>query len=930
MGIFDFYQRWSGNKIIAGLKDRIAAINAREAEISRLADEEFPQRIKKIKDEINPPAGGGKNAADFLPEVFALVREAAKRTISQRHFDEQLMGGIVLFEGNIAEMKTGEGKTLAATLSLTLSALEGKGAHLVTVNDYLARRDASWMGPIYNFLGLSVGVIQQQGGAFIFDPFYGEEKMEEEGVVFVDVEHLRPATRQEVYDCDITYGTNNEFGFDYLRDNMARRKNEIVQRPLYYAIIDEVDSVLIDEARTPLIISAPAEEAEDLYVFFANLVKGLKENEDYTIDEKERGVGLTEAGMSRLEKQLGVKNLYDPLETKKYGGASMLHFLQEALQAKALYQRNKDYIVKEGQVIIVDEFTGRLMSDRRYSEGLHQAIEAKEGVKIKRESLTLATISFQNYFKLYQKVAGMTGTAQTEAEEFRKIYNLEVVSIPTHREMIRKDLADRVYKSEESKFQAVVSAIKERNLKGQPMLVGTLSVEKSERLSRMLKREGVKHEVLNAKHHEREAKIIAKAGQHGAVTIATNMAGRGVDIILGESIKDLGGLCVIGTERHESRRIDNQLRGRSGRQGDPGESIFFVSLEDDLMRIFGGDRIKNLMTMLKIPEDQPIESKMVSRGIESAQKKVEAYNFDLRKHLLEFDNVLNKQREKIYRERREILLARPQILEAKITDLLKEFLLSIAAFYSQDKKKALEELSQIFPEGEEILEEIKNKTNDEEVFNLSFEKARAILQERKNNFESSWFNLSRELYLSVIDSLWIEHLTVMDELRSSVSLRGYGQRDPLLEYKKESFRLFDDLKEILKDQISKVVLRIVPQEIEAETRARLMYQAPTEQQAAGTFGEFGSQDQTGSVNYQPATPSPARNAASAAGWHSDGGRGKIGRNELCPCGSGKKYKKCHLDKVPENSDVERLFYLYGNEPKEWEKETGLKIKKSKV
>jgi len=930
MGIFDFYQRWSGNKIIAGLKDRIAAINAREAEISRLADEEFPQRIKKIKDEINPPAGGGKNAADFLPEVFALVREAAKRTISQRHFDEQLMGGIVLFEGNIAEMKTGEGKTLAATLSLTLSALEGKGAHLVTVNDYLARRDASWMGPIYNFLGLSVGVIQQQGGAFIFDPFYGEEKMEEEGVVFVDVEHLRPATRQEVYDCDITYGTNNEFGFDYLRDNMARRKNEIVQRPLYYAIIDEVDSVLIDEARTPLIISAPAEEAEDLYVFFANLVKGLKENEDYTIDEKERGVGLTEAGMSRLEKQLGVKNLYDPLETKKYGGASMLHFLQEALQAKALYQRNKDYIVKEGQVIIVDEFTGRSMPDRRYSEGLHQAIEAKEGVKIKRESLTLATISFQNYFKLYQKVAGMTGTAQTEAEEFRKIYNLEVVSIPTHREMIRKDLADRVYKSEESKFQAVVSAIKERNLKGQPMLVGTLSVEKSERLSRMLKREGVKHEVLNAKHHEREAKIIAKAGQHGAVTIATNMAGRGVDIILGESIKDLGGLCVIGTERHESRRIDNQLRGRSGRQGDPGESIFFVSLEDDLMRIFGGDRIKNLMTMLKIPEDQPIESKMVSRGIESAQKKVEAYNFDLRKHLLEFDNVLNKQREKIYRERREILLARPQILEAKITDLLKEFLLSIAAFYSQDKKKALEELSQIFPEGEEILEEIKNKTNDEEVFNLSFEKARAILQERKNNFESSWFNLSRELYLSVIDSLWIEHLTVMDELRSSVSLRGYGQRDPLLEYKKESFRLFDDLKEILKDQISKVVLRIVPQEIEAETRARLMYQAPTEQQAAGTFGEFGSQDQTGSVNYQPATPSPARNAASAAGWHSDGGRGKIGRNELCPCGSGKKYKKCHLDKVPENSDVERLFYLYGNEPKEWEKETGLKIKKSKV
>jgi len=912
MGIFNFYQKWVTEKILRNLRKRAEEVNSEERKVLKLKDEDFPERIKEIREKII----NGAEASLFLPEVFALVREAAKRTIGQRHFDEQVMGGIVLFEGNVVEMKTGEGKTLAATLPLVLRALEGKGAHLVTVNDYLARRDASWMGPIYHFLGLSVGVIQQQGGAFVYDPQFGEEKAEEQGVVFVDVEHLRPASRKEAYNCDVTYGTNNEFGFDYLRDNMARSREELVQRPLYYAIIDEVDSVLIDEARTPLIISAPAEEAEDLYIFFANLVKGLRENEDYIVDEKERGVSLTEKGMKRLEEELGVKNLYDPIETKRYGGANMLHYLFEALQAKALYHRNRDYIVKDGQVIIVDEFTGRLMPDRRYSEGLHQAIEAKEGVKIKRESLTLATISFQNYFRLYEKIAGMTGTALTEAEEFRKIYNLEVIPIPTHKPMIRKDWPDRVYKTEEGKFKAVVEEIKKRNSKGQPILVGTLSVEKSERLSRMLKREGIKHEVLNAKYHEREAKIIAKAGQKEAVTIATNMAGRGVDIILGKGVKELGGLCVIGTERHESRRIDNQLRGRAGRQGDPGESIFFVSLEDDLMRVFGGESIKNLMTILKIPEDQMIQSKMISKAIESAQKRVEAYNFDLRKHLLEFDNVLNKQREKIYKERREILFASHKELESKVLEFLKESLISVCALVDIDRDKFKEEVFQIF--GENFREDIIENKNSEQIFLILFEKAKNILKERAKVYKDNWFNVVRQLYFSVIDSLWIEHLTLMDELRSSVSLRGYGQRDPLVEYKKESFRLFSELKEVLKDQLSKVVLRIVPYEL-PETQSRsLRYEAPTEQQAAGTFEEFQNSSATQKDKTEPVSQFSNINRY-----------GKIGRNDLCPCGSGKKYKKCHLDKNIENEEIERLFYLYFNQPEDWEKETGLKIKKHK-
>ncbi len=908
MGFFDFYQKWANQREVNRLHQIVAQVNDLESKAKKLKDKEFPQEVQRLKRKVKE----GKDR-EVLPYMFALVREAARRTLGQRHFDEQIMGGVVLYEGKIAEMKTGEGKTLAATLPLSLMALKGKGAHLVTVNDYLARRDASWMGPIYHFLGLSVGVIQQQGKAFVYDPNYGEEAQEEEGTVFVDVEHLRPASRKEAYACDITYGTNNEFGFDYLRDNMARSPEEIVQRDLCYAIIDEVDSVLIDEARTPLIISAPAEEAEDLYVFFARLVKELKPGKDYEVDEKERAVSLTDQGIKKVERMLGVKNLYDPVATKKYGGAAMLHYLHEALQAKALYHRDKDYIVRDGKVIIVDEFTGRLMPDRRYSEGLHQAIEAKEGVKIQRESITLATISFQNYFRLYQRLAGMTGTAATEAEEFRRIYNLEVVVIPTHKPMIRKDWPDRVYKTEEGKFKAVVEEIKKRHQKGQPLLVGTLSIEKSEYLSRLLKREGIKHEVLNAKHHEREAKIIAKAGQKGAVTIATNMAGRGVDIILGPGVKEVGGLCVIGTERHESRRIDNQLRGRAGRQGDPGESVFFVSLEDELMRIFGGERIKNLMTMLRIPEDQPIESRLVSRAIESAQKKVEAFNFDLRKHLLEFDNVLNKQREKIYRERRSILFAKDAEIERKVLELLREFLLYLSALYFVNQKEARQEIEQVFGEEDEVLKQLKDASDEASLFSLLFNRAKKVFGQRRQRYGKIWIQMLRQFYLSIVDSLWVDHLTVMEDLRRSVSLRGYGQRDPLIEYKKEGFRLFEGLREALKEQLAKVVLRAVPQAPEEEEERTLVYQAPTEQQAAGTFSEFEqSEDKNG-------LPSQASFAQSQF---------KIGRNEPCPCGSGKKYKKCHLGK-PLGPEEERLFWLYVNQPEEWEKQTGLKIKRKK-
>ncbi|MDD3774071.1 MAG: SEC-C metal-binding domain-containing protein [Patescibacteria group bacterium] len=910
MALFDFYQNWTNQKTLNNLKNKVSQVNVLEKKAQKLKDPDFKKEIQQIKQDLKDK----KTTLDqALPWVFALTREGASRTLNQRHFDEQLMGGIVLHEKGIAEMKTGEGKTLAATPPIVLNALTGKGVHLITVNDYLVKLHASWMGQIYHFLGLTVGAIGQGGEGLIYDPNFGPEEQEEAGMAVVEAEHLRPASRKEAYACDITYGTNSEFGFDYLRDNMSRAENDLVQRPLYFAVIDEVDSVLIDEARTPLIISAPAAEAEDLYQTFARIVNRLNPEEDYNIDEKEHAVSLTDIGTEKVEKMLGVSNIYDPIQTQKYGGAAVTHYLYEALQAKALYQKNKSYIVKEGNVIIVDEFTGRLMPDRRYSEGLHQAIEAKEGVKIKQESLTLATISLQNYFRLYKKLAGMTGTASTESEEFRKIYNLDVVTIPTHRPMVRQDHADLIYKTEQGKFEAVVREIKKRNQAGQPILVGTLSIEKSEKLSKMLKLEGIKHEVLNAKHHEKEAKIIAKAGRLNSVTIATNMAGRGVDIILETGATDLGGLCVIGTERHESRRIDNQLRGRSGRQGDPGESIFFVSLEDDLMRIFGGDRIKNMMNILRVPEDQPIQSSMVSRGLESAQKKVESYNFDIRKHLLEFDNVLNKQREKIYRSRREILYSKNKNLETKINEVLTDALLYCATLYFSDKKQANVELAAIFPFND-LNQEVKKRAfkTEEDLFEFLKQLSDKVLADKKKQFGENFHQVIKQVYLSAIDSLWIDHLTTMDQLRQSVSLRGYGQKDPLTEYKKEGYRLFQELNEAFNDQVAKVVLKIMPVDSQMTRQEQnMILSAPNETAAAGSFDDLAEENK--SSDNQRITQTTSNFDA------------RIGRNDPCPCGSGKKYKKCHLGQAPNGNEL-TLFNLYCENPEEWQKRTGMKVK----
>ncbi|MDO8505663.1 MAG: preprotein translocase subunit SecA [bacterium] len=702
-------------KYVSKLQPTVERINALEEDFLKLSDEElkaktteFKERLGVLPPPLTPPRAVGEKLYDFLPEAFALVREAAKRVLGQRHYDVQMLGGMVLDRGAIAEMRTGEGKTLVATLPAYLNALPGKGVHVITVNDYLAWRDAVWMGRVYHALGLTVSCITHES-AYLYDPLYKSEirnlpagkagpksetnsNEQNANVAAFKVEHefLRPVSRQEAYAADITYGTNNEFGFDYLRDNMVTDSRAMVQRGHHFAIVDEVDSILVDEARTPLIISAPAEQSEELYYKFANLVSKLSEQADYNIDEKMRAATLTEAGITKLEGWLGITNLYE-------GGVSLVHHAEQALRARTLYRRDKEYVVREGGVIIVDEFTGRLMPGRRWSEGLHQAVEAKEGVTIERESQTLATITFQNYFRMYQKLSGMTGTAATESEEFHKIYGLEVVVIPTNKKMTRQDLSDRVYRSEMGKFQAVVKEIKERHQKGQPVLVGTISIEKNEVLSQLLEREGVPHTLLNAKNHEKEGEIIAQAGRKAAVTVATNMAGRGVDILLGgnplisseaDHVRSLGGLYVIGTERHESRRIDNQLRGRSGRQGDPGATQFYVSLEDDLMRIFAGDRVKALMSRFNIPEDVPIESKIVSKSIESAQGKVEQHNFDIRKHLLEYDDVLNKHREVIYKRRKQVLATSSETIvhsqqqvttnsELATTDLKNEVLLMI-------------------------------------------------------------------------------------------------------------------------------------------------------------------------------------------------------------------------------------------------------------
>ena len=814
-------------KYLKKLQPVVDKINSLEPKFEHFSNEELREKTRGFKERLKK----NESLDDILPEAFALVRESAKRTLDQRHFDVQLIGGIVLHQGKIAEMATGEGKTLAATLPVYLNALEGKGVHIVTVNDYLAKRDTVWMGQIYHLLGLSVGCIVHEK-AYLYDPEYTKEqrakndeqlsdkKRDQErdlvGGFKVIESYLRPVSRKEAYLADITYGTNNEFGFDYLRDNMALSLESQVRRGFHYAIIDEVDSILIDEARTPLIISQPDIESSKWYREFARIIPSLKEDVDYNIDEKMKTAILTEEGITKIEKILGLSNIY----AEK--GIKYLHYLEQALRARVFFQRDKNYIVKDGKVIIVDEFTGRLMPGRRYSGGLHQAIEAKEGVEIRPESKTLASITFQNYFRMYKKLAGMTGTAATSAEEFDKVYKLEVIVIPTNKPMRRNDLPDCVYKTEKGKFKAIIKEIKQRHQKGQPILVGTTSIEKNEYLGKLLDREGIPCQILNAKHHEKEGQIIAQAGRLGAVTVATNMAGRGVDIVLGgnppdpeeaEKVKQLGGLHVIGTERHEARRIDNQLRGRAGRQGDPGSSQFFISLEDDLIRIFGGDRIKSLMEVLKIPEDQPIEAKILSNSIEKAQSRIEGMNFDLRKHVLEYDDVISKHRNKIYSQRKEILEKKYEELRDFIQEIIKKEIEKIVAFHSKEAgfefEGILDELKTIFPVPEQIHSEIKRISGQTELVNYLFGLSKIIFQKKeeregKENMEK----ILRFVCLRAIDIFWSEHLDTMDHLKDSVRLRAYGGRDPLVEYKTESHKIFQQAQSALNSQISRTVFKL--------------------------------------------------------------------------------------------------------------------------
>lgn len=781
-------------------KLRVERINELESDIKKLSDKQLKSKTSEFISRIDSKKLES-SLDDILEEAFAVVREASRRVLGQRHFDVQLIGGVVLHGGAIAEMRTGEGKTLVATAPLYLNALSKKGAHLVTVNDYLAKLHAGWMGRIYHFLGLSTGVISHES-AFVYDPDYTDDKHEDERL-----RHLRPVERKEAYDADITYGTNNEFGFDYLRDNMVQEVSQIVQRDLNYVIVDEVDSILIDEARTPLIISQQANKSTDRYYTFAKIAKSLDPKTDYTTDEKQKAVSVTEVGITKIEKSLGVDNIYEA------GRIEDVHHVEAALKAEALFIKDKDYVVSEdGEIVIVDEFTGRMLPGRRYSEGLHQAIEAKEGVQIQAESQTLATITFQNLFRLYNKLAGMTGTAMTEAEEFAKIYSLEVTQIPTHRPMIRKDLPDKIYKSELGKFSAVVQEVKERHSNGQAVLIGTVSIEKNEILSNMLKKAGVDHTVLNAKNNEAEAGIIAEAGRVGAVTLATNIAGRGTDIVLDEKVKELGGLHVVGTERHESRRIDNQLRGRAGRQGDPGSSQFYVSVEDDLMRVFGGDRIGSLMNTLNVPEDTPIENKMISRTLETAQKRVEGHNFDIRKHLVEYDDVMNSQREIIYKKRRRFLESKdlkPDIFEA----LQQEFAYIVQSHTDKstsmiDLEEVAKSVRSIIPVPTDWPQNITSKLPQDIVDSL-LDIAKQMYKQRVEEFGDDTMQLiNRLVCFKVIDSAWLQHLETMDHLRDGIGLRGYGQRDPLVEYKSEAFRLFTQLQNGINSEIATTIFKV--------------------------------------------------------------------------------------------------------------------------
>jgi len=852
----------------------VEEINALEPRISKLSDEELKAKTDEFKERLTK----GETLDDILTEAFATVREAAKRTLGMRHFDVQIVGGIVLHEGKIAEMKTGEGKTLVATLAAYLNALEGKGVHLVTVNDYLARRDVQWMGPVYNFLGLSVGVIQPDT-SFLYDPNYRVQDKR--------FDRLRTCTKKEAYLADITYGTNNEFGFDYLRDNMRYSIDELCQRELNYAIVDEVDSILIDEARTPLIISGPSEESTYIYYAVNRIIKYLKTDEDFKLDEKLKTVVLTEQGSRKAEKLLGIDNLYEP------SNIQIVHHINQAIRAHYFFKKDVDYVVKDGKVIIVDEFTGRILPGRRWSDGLHQAIEAKEGLKIEAENQTLATITFQNYFRMYNKLAGMTGTADTEAAEFAEIYNLEVVVIPTNKPMIRIDYPDAVYKTEKVKYEAVVREIEECYRIGRPVLVGTTSIEKSELISRMLKKKGIPHNVLNAKYHEKEAEIVAQAGRIGAVTIATNMAGRGTDIVLGgnpeflareilngktytedefrevlkkakeicqaehEKVVSLGGLHIIGTERHESRRIDNQLRGRAGRQGDPGSSRFYLSLEDELLRIFGGERLQSLMHFLKIDDDTPIENKMVSKAIENAQRRVEAHNFDIRKHLLKYDDIMNAQRKEIYSFRKEVLESNS--LKEKVFEFLEIEIDELVDFYLSQEDEGVEKLKEQINVRFDVDVDLGNKSKDE-IKQYLIEKLKEAYEQKEAKIGTILMrDVEKMIFLHVIDTKWKDHLLAIDHIKEGIGLRGYAQKDPLVEYKKEAFELFEEMS---RNIVSDILTRLFKIQIKEESSVKI---AP-KQHINRSDGD------------RPHEPIKKPH--------------KIGRNDSCPCGSGKKYKKC--------------------------------------
>ena len=912
MSIFNKIFGDSGKRLLKQAEETVISVNKNEPIYLDLSDSEL--RIKS--DELRQKVKSGIGLDSILPEAFALIRESIKRKNEQRAYNVQLIAAYFLHQGKISEQKTGEGKTLSAVIAAYLNALTGKGVHIITVNDYLAKRDAGWYGPALKLLGVSVGCIVHEQ-AYIVDSSYQSDDHSD-----ARLNHLKQISRQEAYQADITYGTNNEFGFDYLRDNMVIELEHCSQRGQNYAIVDEVDSILIDEARTPLIISSPSEDSTDKYYKFSKYVDKLSETDDYNIDEKMRAATLTESGITKLEKILGISNIYES------EGIENVHHIEQSLKAKALFKKDKDYVVKNGEVIIVDEFTGRLMFGRRYSEGLHQAIEAKENVEIKKESQTMATITFQNYFRLYKKLSGMTGTAATEAEEFHKIYGLDVVVIPTNKPMARENKNDSIYKTTHGKYQAIIREIKIRNELGQPILIGTISIEKNEILGDLLEREGIPHKILNAKNHEKEANIISQAGKLGAVTVATNMAGRGVDIILGgvpknneeyKKVLALGGLHIIGTERHESRRIDNQLRGRAGRQGDPGSSQFFVSLEDDLLRIFGSDRIKGFMERLGVPDDMPIENSLISKSIESAQKKVEGHNFDIRKHLVEYDDVINKHREVIYKKRQEILtsakILENNILKKKLQELIENEIEQIVSFHTSGEQESVWNLDEIYEVVDTIfpislkdrikLEDIREQAGDKaqdaaartNIINYLILLAHKKYSEIENSASDpiSFINIQKAVYLRALDSLWVEHLELIDHLRQGIGLRGYGQQDPLVEYKKEAYRLYTELINNIQKNIVYTIYKVGLINVNNKSlifQNKVKPSVTLSVQNSTTF-EYQNNSDNMSINKPEATPQISDTKKTVAGGLINSSGNKIGRNDLCPCGSGKKFKKCH-------------------------------------